>query len=421
MRKTILLILVMTCSSFAQTDFTELMKLHENKDLFRFISLSGPARNSFSGWQKKYLDALVLNLKSKNSESNRVISEILNDSSYNISDSLVKQLYETRLNNSVHLFDYADAYFCSKHIMESYPAMIDSVEMANLENSLKIWKAVTLPGKQTVEIIKDTKITSTRDMAGLINVPVSCGGVTEDFIFDTGANFSVVTESMASKMKLKMLDGAIEVGAITGKTISSKLGYAEELKIGALKFSNVVFLVMPDESLSFAGGLYKIKGVIGLPVIKAMKEVHFKDDHIFVPGISKPASFSNLLIDGFVTVISVISNGDSLAFTFDTGAKKTLLYSSYYQKYQKMIDENYEVEDIEFGGAGGTVKVKGYKLNNVILNVGTSEQKMDNLSLLSESLKDHDKSYFGNLGQDFLGEFSEMIMNFEYMYVDLKK
>lgn len=418
--KIILILFFMAFRIFSQDDFESLLKLHQNKDLFSFISISEKNNLNLNDWQKKYVQALSLNLKNKNNESNELIKEILSDNSATTADSLKKMLYEVRLKNSVHLSDYSDAFYCSVFITDNFRSLLDSNELFDLENSQKIWKAAQLPDKQKALITGDSKIPISRDLAGLVNISVSCGGEDEDFIFDTGANFSVVNRSTAVKMKLKILEGTIEVGAITGKKITSQLAVAEKLIIGDITFYNVVFLVMPDEALSFAGGLYTIKGVIGLPVIKAMKEVHIRKNEIFIP--VKPASvnFSNLLIDGFVMVINIVNKGDSLAFTFDTGAKKTILYSSFYQKYKKDIDSKYELKEIELGGAGGTVKVKGFKIDDIAFNIGSSKLKLEDISLVSENIKDHDKGYFGNLGQDYMGEFSEMIMNFEDMYVDFK-
>ena len=293
--------------------------------------------------------------------------------------------------------------------------------MDDIKNSLIIWKAAGDLGAQIAEISGDSKINIKKDLAGLINIPVKCNGHTEDFIFDTGANFSVVSESYAKKLKMIMIGGGFEVGSVTGKKITSRLAYAELLEIGNIKISNVLFLVMPDESLSFAGGLYVINGIIVLPVIQEMKELHIRKSEIFIPAKRNPAINSNLLVDGFIPVIEVINNNDSLAFTFDTGAKTTLLYSSYYRLNKSVIDKKYEPEEIEFGGAGGTIKVKGFVLNDLIFQIGTSRLKLDDVKLVSERIKDHDKSFYGNLGQDYMGEFSEMVLNFEHMYVDFKK
>lgn len=418
--KTLFLVMTLVATNIcSQTGFNDLLILNENKDFFRLVKYS--EKTELSEWQNKFIKSLVFNLQSKNAESNLLINDLLTLHASEIHDSLKMLLYETRMKNSVHLYEYKDAAFCSEYIIQNYSSLIDSSEMDDIKNSLIIWKAAGDLGAQITEISGDSKITIKKDLAGLINIPVKCNGHTEDFIFDTGANFSVVSESYAKKLKMIMIGGGFEVGSVTGKKITSRLAYAELLEIGNIKISNVLFLVMPDESLSFAGGLYVINGIIGLPVIQEMKELHIRKSEIFIPAKRNPAISSNLLVDGFIPVIEVINNNDSLAFTFDTGAKTTLLYSSYYRLNKSVIDKKYEPEEIEFGGAGGTIKVKGFVLNDLIFRIGTSRLNLDKVKLVSESIKDHDKSFYGNLGQDYMGEFSEMVLNFEHMYVDFKK
>lgn len=400
-------------------EFNSILMLHENKDLFRFVeNYDNPVLGE---WEKLYINALILNLRHQNAESNNVINQLIEKHSDSILDSLKLLLYETRIKNSVNLFDYKDALFCSEYVMQNYASLLDSAEDVDTRNSMVIWKAAENIQKQGVEFTGDSKIPFKKDMAGLINIPVKCAGEVEDFIFDTGANFSVVNETYAKKMKLKMLEGKIEVGSVTGKKIKSRLAYAESLEIGSVKLSNVLFLVMPDESLSFAGGLYVINGIIGLPVIKEMKEIHIRSDEIFIPKQKTAGTLANMLIDGFIPTIEVIEGTDSLAFTFDTGAKATMLYSSYYLRNKAKIESKYEAEEIEFGGAGGTIKVKGFRLEDLLLKIGNSKLKLSNVRVIAENIKDHDKGYFGNLGQDYMSEFGEMILNFEDMYVDFRK
>jgi len=403
----------------SQTGLNDLLVLHENKDFFRFTrSADG---QGLTDWQSKYIKSLVLNLQNRNAASNDVISELITANSHDMHDSLKMLLYETRLKNSVNMFNYKDAAYCSEVILQNYAALVDTAELTDIKNSLVIWKAAENLGFQTIQFTGDSKINTTKDLAGLTNIPVKCNGHTEDFVFDTGANFSVVSASYAKKLKLIMIGGGFEVGSVTGKKISSRLAYAEMIEIGGMKISNVLFLVMPDESLSFAGGLYEIKGIIGFPVIKEMKELHIRKNEIFIPAARSVSELGNLLIDGFIPVIEVVNNNDSLAFTFDTGAKTTLLYSSYYNLNKSVIDKKYEPEEIEFAGAGGTIKLKGFVLNDLIFRIGTSRLRIDEIKLVAERIKDHDKSFYGNLGQDYMGEFSEMILNFEQLYVDFKK
>ncbi|HMQ98956.1 MAG TPA: retropepsin-like aspartic protease [Ignavibacteria bacterium] len=434
MKLTIFLILVLAAGTWAETistgqgcrerlsasnGFTDLLVLLENKDLFRFCENFD--NTVLNDWERSYINALILNLRHKNYESNKTISEVIEKYGSELHDSLKMQLYETRMKNSVNLFDYKDALYCTEYILKNYASLLDSAEDEDMRNSMVIWKAAENIQKQSIVIAGDSKIPLKKDLAGLINIPVKCGGDNEDFIFDTGANFSVVNETYAKKMKLIMLEGSIEVGSVTGKKVKSKLACAELLEIGGMKLSNVLFLVLPDESLSFAGGLYAINGIIGFPVIKEMKEIHIRREEVFIPKEKTSGTLSNMLIDGFIPSIEIIDGNDSLAFTFDTGAKATMLYSSYYRRNKTNIESKYEIEEIEFGGAGGTIKVKGFRLDNIVFKIGNSKLKLDDVRVIAENIKDHDKGYFGNLGQDYMGEFNEMILNFEDMYVDFKK
>jgi len=419
MKTAILIMSLLAANVVSQTGFNDLLVLHENKDFFRFTrSADG---QGLSDWQSKYIKSLVLNLQNRNAASNDVISELITANSHDMHDSLKMLLYETRLKNSVNMFNYKDAAYCSEVILQNYSSLVDTAELADIKNSLVIWKAAENLGLQTIQFTGDSKINTSKDLAGLTNIPIKCNGHTEDFVFDTGANFSVVSASYAKKLKMIMIGGGFEVGSVTGKKISSRLAYAEMIEIGGMKISNVLFLVMPDESLSFAGGLYEIKGIIGFPVIKEMKELHIRKNEIFIPAARSVSELGNLLIDGFIPVIEVVNNNDSLAFTFDTGAKTTLLYSSYYNLNKSVIDKKYKPEEIEFAGAGGTIKLKGFVLNDLIFRIGTSRLRIDEIKLVAERIKDHDKSFYGNLGQDYMGEFSEMVLNFEQLYVDFKK
>ncbi len=414
----LIFLLMLSIAPLFAGNFNDALKLYENRDFFRFVK-SSPGYE-LNEWQHELISSFILNLKGDYTSSSRLVNKLMQENSADIPDSLKKMLLEVKMKNAVNLGDYITAAEVSKIVLNDFLPYLDSDETADTKNSLVIWSAASGISPCAAYVTGDTKLTTKHDLAGLVNIPVTCGGVLEDFIFDTGANFSVVSSSYAKKMKMRMLDGKFMVGSVTGKEIESQLAVADELLIGNIKVKNVLFLVMPDESLSFAGGMYVINGIIGLPVIRQLHEVHIYDDYLFIPKSPGKSPMKNLLIDGFVTIIEVIEGNDSLAFTFDTGAKQTMLYSSYYKMKKAEIDKNYELQDIEFGGAGGTIKVKGFKLDEVTFSIGSSKQKLTGISLLTEQLKDHDKSYFGNLGQDYMGSFKQMILNFDDMYVDFK-
>ncbi len=174
--------------------------------------------------------------------------------------------------------------------------------------------------------------------------------------------------------------------------------------------------------------MYVINGIIGFPVIKEMKEIHLSDGEMFIPAKPGNSVYSNLAFDGFLPVLEtyVSTNfilSDTLIFSFDTGAKSTMLYHTYYDKYRSMIDGNYKPADIKFGGAGGEETIKGFKINEMNFRISEGSTTLKNVSLLSEKIRDKesDKYLSGNLGGDFFNSFKTMIINFEDMFVQFEK
>ncbi|MBK9226240.1 MAG: retropepsin-like domain-containing protein [Ignavibacteria bacterium] len=72
-------------------------------------------------------------------------------------------------------------------------------------NSGLIWKAASNLQPQEVSVRADSRIVVKKDIANLSNIGVILNGSPEQFIFDTGANFSTVSESYASKLHLSFL------------------------------------------------------------------------------------------------------------------------------------------------------------------------------------------------------------------------
>ncbi len=415
----IIFIILFSFKTMAQNNFVYLSDLYEKKEFFKFsreIKTGG-----LSSWQNDYVHALYYNLVNNTAGSDSLIDLLMKAEVQDLNDSLKLTLLEASLHNAVNSYDYSKADDVTKEILSKYSSIYDSAEIAETKNSQLIWQAASSLSPQTCEFKSNSEIKTSRDMAGLMNIPVMMNKISTDFIFDTGANFSVVTKSYAEKLKMIILKGKIKVGSVTGEKVDSELAYTEEMQIGNMIFRNVLFLVLPDETLSFAGGLYTIDGIIGLPVIREMKEVHISESGLFIPKVAAKKEINNLVMDGFIPAINVVTGNDTLPFTFDTGARTTLLYKPFFEKFKSEITSKYEMEEIEVGGAGGTKTVKGYKLKDVALSIAGSKAVLDEVSLIKEIMLDNSKYFYGNLGQDYMKQFDVMILNFESMYAEFKR
>jgi predicted aspartyl protease len=418
--KIILFMLSMSVSVSAQVNsFNELYKLYDDKDYFRFIN--NLYHSEINGWERTVLNSFALSISNKNKQSNDSIETLLGSYKENIKDSLKLGLYETMVQNSLVMHEYSKALKYAEIIMKDYKSLLDSNDIEEYENVSLILNAAKDLGIQTAAIKGDSRIKIRRDMAGMTNIPLKINGNEEEFIFDTGANISTIKKSLAKKLKLIFLKGNIKVGSMTGIKVDSELAYAESLEIGNITYKNVLFLVVPDDVLTFAGGLYSIDGIIGYPVFREMREIQLSDNELFIPQNPAPKQGQNLVMNGFNPVVNAVINNDSLAFTFDTGARTTVLYYKYYEKYKKEIDKKYEMEDVEIGGAGGSVTVKGFKLDNISVNIAGSKARIEDIKLISENVKNTDKYFYGNLGQDYFKQFNVLIINLESMYVEFRK
>jgi len=215
-----------------------------------------------------------------------------------------------------------------------------------------------------------------------------------------------------------MLNVKFKVRAITGLQVHAGLGIADELKLGNISVKNAVFMVFPDSALSFARGVYTIKGIIGFPIIEQLQEVRINKNNMTIPQTAVDRNIRNFGVDELLPVITVAYNTDTLAFTFDTGAQFTFLNEPFYRKYKKLIDTAGKSLDMQIGGAGGITKTKAYQLPKIEINVAGQTALIKDVSVKTTSTTPKDKLYYGNFGQDIMNQFKEMIINFRYMFVD---
>ncbi len=419
--KSFLIILLLNSLLMAQTNsFDKLYNLYNSKKYFKFIAEFKKEKDNLTPEQQNVFNAFYYTLLNKPGESESYISGIVNSKS-SLSYSVKKDLYSISILNNVWLGDYKKAADYSKIVLKNYGTYIKEKEKTDYENSLLIWEAMSGVPKQEVLKKSETKINMKRDMAGLYNIPVTFDDITFDFIFDTGANFSTITESYAKKLDLVFTNGIITADAITGKKIGTKIAWAKSFFIGNIEIKNSLFLVVADEDLSFAGGAYKINGIIGFPIMVALEELSIgRDGELTVPLVSTVSEKRNMVIDGFNPIVDVEYKNNPMCFAFDTGAKTTLLYAPFLNDNKKEIISVYKTEDIKFGGAGGDVKVPGYNLKNIELKVSDAGVILPEVSLLEKKLMDKEEFFYGNLGQDFISKFDTMTLNFKYMSIDFK-
>jgi predicted aspartyl protease len=394
------------------TSFALIYDLIEQDNYFKARAVFDSEKTSLSSEFQLVTEVFLDNAFNRLTKSNQKINQLI-EAEKNLPDSLVLKIYQIKVDNSIKLFNYREAKSSLEFILENYSGYLTENQAAEFENSLKIWSALENEPAQKVFIRETNRIQMIKDKAGLDNLELFNENDTVNFVFDTGANLSTVPASTALNLGMKILSADLQVGTITGAKVPAQLAVCPVLKLGGIEIHNAVFLVLDDDALTFPHADYRIYGVLGFPVLEALREIQITSDGWFiVPEKETPIdSPSNLAMKGLTPLIYI----DDRHYTFDTGADNTLLYHSYYREKKNEIEKNYPPARVKFGGAGGGKEFDGFVVSETF-NILGKEVTLENIQLLKEKVSETETVY-GNIGQDLIRRFNKMTINFSHMFI----
>ncbi|MGS2761902.1 retropepsin-like aspartic protease [Sinomicrobium sp. M5D2P9] len=412
-----------TLTTFAQVElkkdeelYLKIDSLINAKDYFRARKIYSENTNRLSQLHRLKSGFFLNNVFNRPDSSIHKMNLLLGKHGSEISDSLKFRLLSIGHVNYSKLSDYKKAKETLALLLSGYKDWLTEEEEEDYKNTLAIWSALEGQPKQRIEIKSTVNLKISRDKAQLQNLLVSLDSVEQYFVFDTGANLSTITETAAKRFGLVLLDGTINVDAITGHQIKSRIAIAPKLHLGSLTVHNAVFLVFPDNALAFPQIDYQIHGIIGFPVIEGMKEIQItSDDRFIVPVEQTTFEERNLAIDFLTPLIYLKDKTGFGTYTLDTGAMSSMLYDTYYIKNEKKLDKAYKETDITIGGAGGLITKKGMYIT-FTPEIREKQVPMDSIIVLKEALKP-DNHYLGNIGQDLIGKFDKVTFNFNDMFI----
>lgn len=332
-------------------------------------------------------------------------------------DALLKDCYELLADNYIKTYKYAQAAETYAKLLQEFSASLAAKEKAAYENSAKLWAGLRQVPPQRVVFKGDFTIQGVKEKVGL-TVPVEIGGHKSFFIFDTGANLSVATESLSQKLGLNVIDTAIDVTSITGEKIKARLGVAERLKLGGLEAQNVVFIIFPDAALYIEPIRFQINGILGFPLIEALREITWtRGKQLIISPASRRQAPPNLAIDGLTLLIAGNRQGQRLTFSLDTGANNSSFYPPFFKAFASEITAEGEPFTQKISGVGGAKDIKAYRMKNLRLNFAGKEANFAQAEILLEETTASSRYLYGNIGRDLLDQYEKMTLNFEKMFI----
>jgi predicted aspartyl protease len=344
---------------------------------------------------------------------------ILNLSAAANASNLAPELRSTAWGNLAGVLLRLSRFSEAASAMEAGQALSveqDAAKAASSAQSLAFARALAAVAPMTFEVASAGEAEIERDMARLPRTEVTINGRIQDAVLDTGAGFSTISESTARRMELRFLEATITVGTATSTATPARLAVAETLRIGGGEFQNVVFIVLPDRALTFLGGIYHVRAIVGFPVLRQLGRLEFAThgrNEIMRHGRSPygRSADSNLLLDGARPIAMVSFAGGDLQMLIDTGANRSHLSHRAAEEFPALVADAVQGAGSVRGAGGAATDEAGMTIGSLSLDVAGRSIMIEDVPVRSlGAIEDH-----GVIGQDLLRSGSGYVIDFDAM------
>lgn len=263
--------------------------------------------------------------------------------------------------------------------------------------------------------IGSTRIPLKWNSFGCESIAVTANGVTSSWFVDTGAEITVLTQSLAERMGVRPVGASIRVGTTTSD-VNGRPGIIDRLRIGSAYVENVPVLILPDAQLK-PGSMPQIDGILGLQVLIAFRRVAWVDNASQLAlGEAAPRTGPDARRiywdDEGVGIPVGTARGTRGAF-LDTGANATDWRQAGISLLDPKLVAAASERTMHIGGAGGVVEAKQRELRNLRFDFGGVPVQLGKVSLVGS-----DKATAAKIGMDVVKQFKTLVLDFEQMRMD---
>jgi Aspartyl protease len=308
---------------------------------------------------------------------------------------------------------YGEASACFREALTRLGPRIRADERPVYENQAEAWSSLAGIPPMEVEVAADATIRMTRRL-----IPARVGERTFFVGYDTGANMSVLLESLAAELGVPVLGPALKVQIGTGGWVDGRLGVVPEMSLGPIVVRNAVFFVLADKHFppSEAGPGVERLGFLGAPVLVALKEfTETASGELIVPSRPLPRSPENMCLAGFMPVVEAVYRGARLLLCLDTGASATSLFPPFYRRFRGEINNRAKARKFSVKSAGDSRLVPVRVLDWFGFRAGGKDFALRHVMVQTKETHADSRCFHGAIGVDILSLCSRMTLNFESM------
>jgi predicted aspartyl protease len=242
---------------------------------------------------------------------------------------------------------------------------------------------------------------------GNIFVAVRANKRSGEYILDSGANISVISESEVRRlgMKIESAEGSMPLSGAAGGNISYRLATLDRLEIGGATLLNVAFMVVRDDNLPFAELPKGQQAILGIPVLLGIRTIRLRPagDHMEIGFASQPLKYSeaNLCFDNAWPLLLAAFQQKALPLALDTGGAHSDLYSRFGDSFAAYVAAHGHKGSWRQRSVDGSKQIESIDLDEVALSIDGRRLLLRPAHILDEPGL---ASAHGRLGMDALSQ-----------------
>ena len=244
---------------------------------------------------------------------------------------------------------------------------------AGLKNARALFGALSQYPEQSVVEHRFSRIRYSMK-GGNMFIPVEVNRKSANYIVDTGANFSLISEAEAKRLKLTIHEsGGSKMGDSAGASVDVRIAVADQLTVGSIRLRHVSFFVVRDDQQPFIDLPSGERGVLGLPVLLAFQTLRWKQEGTFEVGFapgSRKGPKSNICFEGANLIIEGEFRQSKINVFLDTGATRTRALPLFAEEFASFINEFGRKGSDRVTGVGSSVEVDVVTLPELALRIG---------------------------------------------------
>lgn len=315
-------------------------------------------------------------------------------------------------------------YKNAETLVKSMIEVCDDANMLKLLNSsYRRYQGLSTTAKS--EVIFDSTKSSVINMVTDIDgakyhwyVPVEINGVTEPFVFDTGATGSMISKSFAKRHDVRIVADSIMSYGISDICMYTSIGIIDTLKVGNLTYINLPVSVVDNNILP--KNIEAILGLDFMTTVGPIKIIPAKQNmELLYKTINNESEIyhPNIHLFGGILVVEAYLNDKRLILDCDTGAARFdgwIKQSVCVQNPKIFNNVEYVNDSITVQGAGGSINANARISSKIPIKLANKEMEYNNFIVLEDGKHD------GGVGLEFFRKQKEIVFDMKRMVIRIK-